>query len=89
MRFRSDAERTEFPSFASRCAMAKDGAISRPAGSSPESLPAGETVVQDFTFAVPAEAVSPRLVASYRGWLDYLVPGQGNPMVQRRLGLAI
>jgi len=91
VRFRSDAKAvTEFPGELRLEVRDGEGRSYLPtSGILAEPLRAGETLVREFTFAVPDDASSPRLIASYQGWLDYLVPGQGNPLVQRRIGLAI
>jgi len=91
VQFRSDAKSvTEFPGELRLEVRDGEGRSYLPtSGILAEPLPAGETIVRELTFAVPDDASSPRLVASYQGWLDYLVPGQGNPLVQRRVGLAI
>jgi len=91
VRFRNDARSTSEP-LSEYLIAVEDGRGGRYfpiSGIAAGSLAAGEAIIQEYRFAVAPEVTSPRLVASYHGWMDYLVPGQGNPLVQRRVGLAL
>ena len=59
------------------------------AGFGAEPLAAGATVERELSFAVPAAAGEPVLEVTWGGWLDYLVPGSGNVLVQRLRPLAL
>jgi hypothetical protein len=91
VRFRSDARRAdEFPYLLSYTIVDQDGRRYLPSGgvmSAP--LKAGETVEQEIRFSVPADASQPRLVISYDSFMDYLIAGRANPLVQRRTRLAL
>jgi hypothetical protein len=89
VRFRSDAKQAlEYPGLLRIAVVDEAGRTFAPtAGFAAEPLPAGETMDREFRFMLPADATAPRLVVSYDGWLDYLLPGRGNPLVQRRLAL--
>lgn len=54
-----------------------------------EPLPAGGTVEREFRFAMPPEVAPAGLIVQYSGWMDYLVPGNGNPIAQRRVRLLL
>jgi hypothetical protein len=91
VRFRSDARAApEYPSELrigvidgnGHEYLPSDGLISAP-------LRAGETVENTFHFALPADAAEPKLIVTWKGKIDYLVPGDGNPLVQRRSLLAL
>ena len=91
IRFRSDAKMAdEFPGLlrlevvdsSQRRYQPSDGMIAEP-------LNAGATIEREFRFTVPPEAATPVLVVSYGGWLDYLLPGRGNPIAQRRIRLVL
>lgn len=91
LRFRSDAKQAnEYPGLlrlrvidsAGRGYLPSDGVIAEPLG-------AGATIEREFRFTVPPAAGAPALVVSYDGWLDYLVPGRGNPLAQRRIRLSL
>ncbi|MEO8450461.1 MAG: hypothetical protein ABI647_11750 [Gemmatimonadota bacterium] len=91
VRFRSDAKvALEYPSElwigvvdrTGREYLPSDGVIAEP-------LRAGETMERELHFALPAEAAEPRLIVTWKGGIDYLVPGEGNPLVQRRSSLAL
>lgn len=54
-----------------------------------DSLLAGMAVNWTLRFIVPADIRAPRLLVTWRGWLDYLVPGPQNPLVQRKASLML
>ncbi len=91
VRFRSDAKRAEeYPGLLRLEVVDSDGRRYAPSdGQIAEPLEAGATIEREFRFTVPAEARAPALVVSYAGWLDYLLPGAGNPLAQRRLRLTL
>jgi hypothetical protein len=89
LRFRSDAKQAlEYPFLltyeivddAGRRYPPSDGTVGAP-------LKAGETVEQELRFSVPETAAHPRLMVYYDSMMDYLVPGQANPLAQRRTRL--
>jgi hypothetical protein len=91
VRFRSNARAAdEYPGLltvevvdsASRRYRPSEGMIAEP-------LNAGATIEREFHFSLPPEAVASALVLSNGGWLDYLLPGRGNPIAQRRIRLAL
>ena len=53
------------------------------------ALEAGETRTQELHFPAQLQSAGATLVVTWRGGLDYLVPGAGNPLVQRRHRLAL
>ena len=89
VRFRSDAKRAlEYPGLLRIAVVDQEGRTYLPAsGMIAEPIHPGEIVERDFRFSLPPGAAAPRLVVTYDGWLDYLVPGAGNPLVQRRARL--
>lgn len=54
-----------------------------------DPLPAGAERHDTLHFAARLPLPGARLEVSWRRRMDYLVPGAGNPLVQRRTGLAI
>ena len=52
-------------------------------------LAAGASWSHELHFPVEATAAGASLVVTWSGWLDYLVPGAGNPLAQRRHRLAL
>ena len=91
VRFRSDARRAaEYPGLLRLVVV--DGAGRRyapSAGMIAEPLEAGQMIEREFRFSVPASAGPARLEVSYDSVMDYLVPGLGNPLAQRRTPLAL
>jgi hypothetical protein len=89
LRFRSDARQAdEFPYLLTYAVV--DGAGRRyppSAGIVSAPLKAGKTVKQELRFSVPPDAPEPRLVVSYDSFMDYLIAGRANPLVQRRTRL--
>ncbi len=91
LRFRSDAKAAaEFPSFLRFAVRGTDGRRVAPsAGFVAEPLAAGATMERELSFSVPAAAGNPVLEVTWDSWLDYLVPGSGNVLVQRLRPLAL
>lgn len=91
VRFRSNARAAdEFPGLLRLEVVDASGRRYQPsAGMIAEPLSAGEAIEREFRFSVPAEAQAPTLVVRSGGWLDYLVPGRGNPLAQERTRLAL
>lgn len=90
LRFRSDAKRApEYPARLRIRAIDAGGRQYAPESPLPPGpLEAGDTVERRLRFRVPADAGEVRLLVSWSG-LDYLVPGPGNPLVQRRASLQL
>jgi hypothetical protein len=91
VRFRSNAVRApEFPRelrFRLRDAAGREYA---PLNDVPESpLLAGESRSHLVRFPAGDRAGSAELIVTWNGWLDYFVPGAGNPLVQRQRRLAL
>ena len=91
LRFRSDAGRApEFPGKLSVRVVDQAGREFSPVEPLPHNeLRAGETATHTLRFPVPDDAVAPRITVTWAGWLDWLVPGPGNPMVQRKATLEL
>jgi hypothetical protein len=91
LRFRSDARRAlEYPSLLRIEAVGPDGRRYPPvAGLLGAPLGPGDTIEREFRFGLPAGVVPAGVVVGTDRWLDYLLPGRGNPMVQRRLVLSL
>lgn len=91
IRFRSNAKAAdEYPGLLRLEVVDSSGRRYSPSdGLIAEPLNAGATIDRQFRFTVPPEALAPALVVSYGGWLDYLLPGQGNPLAQRRVRLTL
>ncbi len=91
VRFRSDARGAdEFPGLLRFVVRGADGRRTGPtAGFGAEPLAAGATIERELTFAGSAAAGEPVLEVTWDGWLDYLVPGSGNVLVQRLRPLAL
>ena len=53
------------------------------------ALLAGESWTHELHFPPDAVAAGAMLLVSWKPGLDYLVPGAGNPLVQRRRRLAL
>lgn len=91
LRFRSDARgAAEYPGLLKLVVV--DGAGRRyapSAGMMAEPLEAGQTIEREFRFSVPPDGGAARLEVSYDSVMDYLVPGLGNPLAQRRTPLAL
>jgi hypothetical protein len=91
VRFQSNAvQAPEFPAelaFRLRDAAGKEY---RPSNSVPDSaLRAGESWTWELHFPAEAQTAGAVLLVSWKGNLDYFVPGAGNPLVQRRRQLAL
>lgn len=52
-------------------------------------LAAGASWTHELHFPGEARARGATLLVTWSGWLDYFVPGQGNPLAQRRRQLAL
>ena len=91
LRFRNDARREpEYPFHLAFAVRDAEGRLLPPSGEiEPEALAAGKSIERELHFAVPSNAPAPTLTVRYAGWLDYLVPGRGNALVQGRLRLAL
>jgi hypothetical protein len=91
LRFRSDARRApEFPGRLAVRVVDEAGREFAPVEPLPRNeLPAGETATHTLRFPVPDDAVAPRVTVTWTSWLDWLVPGPGNPMVQREATLEL
>lgn len=91
LRFRSDARaEPEYPGLLRLVVVDSAGRRYAPAGGMvAEPLAAGQSIDQEFRFSVPASAGPARLEVSYDSAMDYLVPGLGNPLAQRRTPLAL
>lgn len=91
VRFRSDAKRAEeYPSGLRFEVVGRDGRRWPPAdGMIAETLPPGGELERELQFAVGREVAVRGLAVSRPGWIDYLLPGEGNPWVQRRKVLTL
>lgn len=91
LRFRNDARSApEFPFHLAIVARDSAGRVYLPSsGIAAEPLDAGQTVEREFRFGLAPDAVAPTLMVRYDGWLDYLVPGRGNALVQGRVRLGL
>lgn len=91
LRFRSDARRApEFPGELRVRVVDAAGREYAPRERLPRNeLRAGETVAHTLRFPAPEGAESPRVTVTWGGWLDYFVPGPGNPLVQRKASLEL
>jgi len=91
LRLRSDAKRApEFPGRLAVRVVDQAGREFAPVEPLPHNeLRAGETATHTLRFPVPDDAVAPRITVTWAGWLDWLVPGPGNPMVQRKATLEL
>jgi hypothetical protein len=89
LRFRSDAKQAlEYPLLLTYEIVDDAGHRYRPSdGVVGAPLKAGEMVEHEMRFSVPVDAAHPRLVVYYDSLMDYLVPGQANPLAQRRTRL--
>ncbi len=89
LRFRSDAKQAaEYPYLLTYKVVDEAGHRYAPSsGAVGEPLKAGETVEHEMRFSLPPEAKHPRLEVYYDSIMDYLVPGQANPLAQRRTRL--
>ena len=56
---------------------------------SAEPLLAGQVRTEELRFPAGGGPRGAQLIVTWAGWLDYLVPGAGNPLVQRRRRLAL
>lgn len=50
---------------------------------------AGQSWTHELHFPRTARTEGAELIVTWGGWLDYLVPGEGNPLVQRQRRLAL
>jgi hypothetical protein len=50
---------------------------------------AGQSWTHELHFPRVARTEGAQLIVTWGGWLDYLVPGEGNPLVQRQRRLAL
>ena len=50
---------------------------------------AGQSWTHELRFPPTARIEGAQLIVTWGGWLDYLVPGEGNPLVQRQRRLAL
>ncbi len=91
LRFRSDARGApEYPGLLRLTAVDSRGRRYAPsAGMMAEPLAAGQSIEREFRFSVPGDAGPARLEVSYDSVMDFLVPGLGNPLAQRRTPLAL
>ena len=91
LRFRSDAKRApEFPGDLRVRVIDASGREFAPRERLPRSeLPAGAIATHTLHFPLPADAASPRVTVTWARWLDYVVPGPGNPLVQRKVSLEL
>jgi len=91
VRFRSDARQAdEFPGELRLRVVDSAGREYPPSsGMIAEPLHAGDAIEREFRFSLPPDAALPRLVVTYHGWLDYLLPGVANPLVQGRRQLEL
>ncbi len=91
LRFRNDARREpEYPFHLDIVARDSAGRLYPPSsGLVAEPLGAGQTVEREFRFALAPDAGAPTLMVRYDGWMDYLVPGRGNALVQGRVRLGL
>ena len=91
VRFSSNAVRApEWPSELEFRLVDLAGESYRPLNSIPDSaLRAGQSWIQELRFPGRINPKGARLVVTWKPGLDYLVPGAGNPLVQRRIGLAL
>ncbi len=82
LRFRSDAKAAdEFPGMLRFALRGPDGRRRAPAaGLVTDTLAAGAIIERELRFAATDPAV---LEVTWDSWLDYLVPGAGNVLVQR------
>lgn len=53
------------------------------------ALQAGDSWTHELRFPAAGQASGAELVVTWKGGIDYLVPGAGNPLVQRRHRLAL
>jgi hypothetical protein len=91
VRFQSNAvQAPEFPAQLAFRLRDAAGREYRPSNSLPDSaLRAGQSWTWELHFPAEAQTAGAVLLVSWRGNLDYFVPGAGNPLVQRRRQLAL
>ena len=93
VRFRSNAvQAPEFPgelAFRLRDAAGKEYRPSNSVPPADSALRAGESWTWELHFPAEAQTAGAVLLVSWKGNLDYFVPGAGNPLVQRRRQLAL
>ncbi len=91
LRFRSDAARApEFPGQLRVRVVDSAGREYAPLARLPRNeLPAGGVAAHTLHFPLPPDAGSPRVTVTWGRWLDYAVPGPGNPLVQRKVSLEL
>lgn len=91
VRFSSNAVRApEWPRDLDFQLRDSSGHAYRPLNSVPDSaLGAGQTWTHELRFPESVNPQGASLVVTWKPGLDYLVPGAGNPLVQRRTALAL
>jgi hypothetical protein len=91
VRFRSDARQApEWPGKLQFRLIDAAGRRYAPVNQVPDSaLRAGESWTHELHFPVQPQTSGATLVVTWKDGLDYLVPGAGNPLVQRRHRLAL
>jgi hypothetical protein len=91
MRARSDARQVrEYPSHLRVRVRDLAGREFAPAaGQLARTLGAGESYTERLRFELPADALEPRLVVSWGDWMDYIVPGPENALVQQRSSIRL
>jgi hypothetical protein len=91
LRFRSDAKRApEHPGSVRVRVVDASGREFAPASPVPDGeLAAGHSVSHTLRFDVPPDAEAPRVLLMWDGWIDYLVAGPQNPLVQRKASLLL
>ncbi|HEU5220203.1 MAG TPA: hypothetical protein VFU23_16195 [Gemmatimonadales bacterium] len=91
VKFASNARRApEFPAMRRFRLRDSTGQEYAPSNRVPETaLPAGASWEYELRFPSPAGAAGAVLIVTWGGGIDYLVPGAGNPLVQRQQRLAL
>jgi len=91
VRFSSNAVRApEWPGKLFFCLVDGSGREYSPTNQVPDSaLRAGETWTYELHFPAEAKPGGAMLLVTWKPGLDYLVPGAGNPLVQRQTRLAL
>lgn len=91
VRFRSDAVRApEWPS-ALRFTLIDEAGVAYAPLDAVDPAPLGARSAREETlhFRVPKGVHAGQLTVTWDSWMDFLVPGQGNPMAQRRKTFAV
>jgi hypothetical protein len=91
IRARSDArEAREYPSHLRIRVRDLAGREYAPvAGQLARTLGAGESYTERLRFDLPADALEPGLVLTWGDWMDYIVPGPENALVQQRSSISL